>query len=141
MNPIIHHDIFFFRDPWEMPSIAGRHVLAWVVSALHWAFVIFMAWAPFSSNRTALVMHALVTPFLWLHWILNDDTCALTLLEKKIRGLEDDSHSFFYALVSPVYKVRDADVRVACWVASIVLWLITISKVRWADVLDVFGFS
>lgn len=112
---------------------------AGLISALHWAFVLFMAWAPFSSNRTALVLHLVVTPFLWLHWLLNDDTCALTLLEKKIRGLEDDSHSFVYNLVSPVYKVRDADVRTVCWMLSILLWLVTLSRVGWGDVREVMG--
>lgn len=112
-----------------------------LISALHWAFVLFMAWAPFSSNRTALVLHLVVTPFLWLHWLLNDDTCALTLLEKKIRGLESDSHSFVYNLVSPVYKVRDADVRVVCWMLSVLLWLVTLSRVSWNDVRQAMGFA
>lgn len=111
-------------------------VLAALVSLLHAAFVVFMVWAPFSGNRTALVLHLLVTPFLWLHWLLNDDTCVLTLVEKQLRGCEDSS-SFFYALVSPVYRVRDEQVRVGVWVASALLWLATLRHVGWADVLEV----
>jgi len=120
-----------------MPGL-GSQIAAGLVSVLHTAFVLFMIWAPFSSNRTALVLHLTITPFLWIHWILNDDTCALTLLEKKLRGC-DDSSSFFYALVSPVYKVRDADVRSASWLLSVVLWLVTLSKVGWNDVMQVMG--
>lgn len=112
---------------------------AGLVSVLHWAFVLFMVWAPFSSSRTALVLHLILAPFLWLHWLLNDDTCALTLLEKRLRGLQDDSKSFFYALVSPVYKVRDRDVRAMAWLLSVALWFVTLSRVRRADVLDVLG--
>ena len=119
----------------------GSALVAGLISALHWAFVLFMAWAPFSSNRTALVLHLVLTPFLWLHWLLNDDTCALTMLEKKVRGLEDDSKSFFYALVSPVYKVRDQQVRGLAWVLSVALWLVTLSRVRRTDIVDVLGLS
>lgn len=109
------------------------------VSALHCAFVLFMAWAPFSGNRVALVMHLLLTPFLWVHWLCNDDTCALTVLERRLRGVDDDD-SFFYALVSPVYKVRDDMVRWVAWLASVVLWLVTLSRTSVQDVRDVLGF-
>lgn len=109
---------------------------AWLVTALHIGLVIFAVWAPFSGNRTALVAHALLLPFLWVHWLLNDDTCALTILERKLRGVEA-SESFVHALVSPVYKIRDADARAVAWVASVLLWLVSASQVRWADVRDV----
>ncbi len=111
--------------------------LALVVSVLHAAFLMFMVWAPFSGNKLALVVHALVTAFLWVHWLLNDDTCALTLLEKKLRGCADGA-SFMYNLVSPLYKVRDADVRAWSWAASVLLWLTSISHVRWSDVRAAF---
>ena len=82
-------------------------------------------------------------PFLWFHWILNDDTCALTLIEQKLRGLnpsECKKKSFFFNLVSPVYKIQDDAIRQAAWVASIGLWLVTVSKVmkRPAMVKDMF---
>lgn len=113
---------------------------AGLVSALHLCFVVFMAWAPFSGNRAALVMHLVVTPLLWVHWSLNDDSCVLTLLETKLRGV-DSSQSFVHSLVSPVYKVRDADMRAVCWVASLALWAVTLSQVGWTDVLDVLGLD
>lgn len=108
---------------------------SWIITALHLAYVAFVAWAPFSGHRGAMVLHALTTPMLWVHWLLNDDQCALTLLEKAVRGVEDD-RSFFHALVSPVYKVRDADLRVACWAASVALWLVCVSRLTWADVVE-----
>lgn len=115
--------------------------VATLVSVLHMAFVGFMIWAPFSSNRAALVMHLVLTPFLWIHWVLNDDTCVLTALERKLRGLSDDSSSFFYKVVSPIYKISDEHVRLACWLASAALWLVTASKVSWPDVKAVLGFT
>lgn len=110
--------------------------LALVVGLAHAAFLAFMVLAPFSSNRQALVLHALVTPFLWVHWALNDDTCFLTLVEKRLRGVHDNNDSFMHQLVSPIYAIRDADVRAWSWAASIALWLVTLSRVRRRDFVD-----
>lgn len=117
---------------------------AWLAAAirvLHVAFALFMVWAPFSGcsgNTTALVAHALVTPLVWVHWALNDDTCALTVLEKRVRGC-DDASSFMYHLVGPVYRMAtDADVRAWSWAVSVVLWTVSASQVSWADVVEAF---
>lgn len=103
-------------------------LLAALVWVLHVLFVAFMVWAPFSDSESALALHFLGTPFLWLHWLLNDDTCALSLLEKRLRGVSD-RNSFFHNLVSPVYKIRDEHVRVLAWGASVGLWFVSASRV------------
>ena len=108
---------------------------ATIVWLLHAAFVAFMAWAPFSGHRPALLAHLAVTPFLWVHWLLNADTCVLTALERHFRGV-DASGSFFHSLVSPVYKIPDADVRALAWIASVALWIKTARQVGWRDVRD-----
>ena len=118
----------------------GALVLVALVNALHAAFLAFMVLAPFSSDRRVLALHLLTTPFLWLHWWLNDDTCALTLLESTLRGVEP-SRCFVHAVVSPIYKVADEDVRLASWYASVGLWLVTLARVSWADVLPLFGVT
>jgi len=104
-------------------------LLANLVWLLHMAFIAWMVMVPFSDNEPMLVLHLFTVPFLWFHWIMNDDTCSLTLIEMKLRGLETCEKSFFYSLVSPVYKPKDDDVRAVAWVAAIGLWLVTLSKV------------
>ena len=99
------------------------------IRILHILIVLWLIIVPFTNIEPLLVLHLIMMPFLWLHWILNDDTCSLTIMEMKLRGIEQPCESFFYNLVSPVYKIRDEEVRVAAWWASIVLWLITLSKV------------
>lgn len=110
-------------------AVNARAVGAALVSGLHLAFLAFMLLAPFTNNRTLLVAHFWVTPFLWLHWALNDDTCALTALEKLLRGV-DDTGSYVHAVVGPVFKIADADVRLASWYASVALWCVTAYRVR-----------
>lgn len=99
-----------------------------IVRLLHVLFVFWMVVTPFSSNEPMLVLHLFVTPFLWFHWLVNDDACSLTLLETKLRGVEC-SESFFHSVVSPIYKPRDQDVREMAWIASVALWFVTLYKV------------
>ena len=114
-------------------------LLANVCWAIHLLFVAWSVVVPFTNNEPMLVLHLFVMPFLWFHWLLNDDTCALTLMERHLRGVSSDD-SFFHALVSPVYKIQDKDVRSVSWLLSVVLWLITLSKVmqRPAMIKEVF---
>lgn len=113
--------------------------LANVCWILHILFVLWVLAVPFTDNEPMLVLHLMVMPFLWLHWAVNDDTCALTLAERHLRGVSSDD-SFFHNLVSPVYKIKDDDLRVVCWWFSVGLWLVTLSKVlrRPAMIREVF---
>lgn len=94
---------------------------------LHLAFMAFNVIAPFTESRLLLTYHAIFMPFLYMHWITNDDTCALTLLERKLRGVPS-SESFFHKLVSPVYKFQSLNVNVLVWTLSYVLWVITMVR-------------
>ena len=102
--------------------------LADVIKALHIAFIIWVVVTPFTNNELMLVMHLIVVMFLWAHWLTNQDTCALTLMERHLRGVESDE-SFFHNLVSPVYILPDTVLKEGIWGVSVVLWLITLSKV------------
>lgn len=110
-----------------------------IVRILHILFVLWMILIPFSNNEPMLVLHLIVSPFLWLHWLTSQDACSLTLLECYLRGVPSDQ-SFFHSVVSPVYKIQDETIRGIAWVASIGLWLVTLSKVlkRPQMITDVF---
>lgn len=111
---------------------------AWAIRFLHVAFVAFVVLAPFSNDPRALVLHVLMLPLVWVHWVLNDDSCVLTILEQRLRGVTTKT-SFFHALVSPVYSPPDASVRRVCWVGSMVLWIIAASKVQARDMVNVLS--
>lgn len=80
-------------------------IFASIIFILHILFLLFMLIAPFTNNISTLILYAVIVPCLWIHWWTNNDICALTLLEKKIRGVSD-KNSFMYNLVSPVYKAN-----------------------------------
>lgn len=110
--------------------------LCWV---LHLLFVAWVLITPFTHNEPMLVLHLVILPFLWFHWWMNDDTCALTLMERHLRGVPS-TESFFHNLVSPVYKIKDSDLQSMSWLITVVLWLVTLSKVmkRPRMIKDVF---
>ena len=76
--------------------------------ALHILLVLFMMLVPFLSNdKCLLAMHVVLSAGILVYWLLSDDTCALTILECKLRGIEN-TESFIHSIVSPVYKFDDA---------------------------------
>lgn len=113
--------------------------LANVIRVLHILFIIWVVVVPFTNNEPMLVLHLFVVVFIWLHWAVNQDTCALTLMERHLRGVSSDE-SFFHNLVSPIYILPDAAVKNGVRGISVVLWLITLSKVlkRPQMIRDVF---
>ncbi len=101
---------------------------ATVIRILHIAFIAFMVYAPFSGVDEFLVMHAVLVPFLLLHWLTNSDACALTLLEKKLRGIKNDSESFIHNLVAPIYVIDDCTLRDITTVGTLMLWMVTLRQ-------------
>jgi hypothetical protein len=114
---------------------------ATIVQIIHALFVVWFVVTPFTNSEPMLVLHLITAPFLMLHWWLMSDECSLTLLEMKLRGIENCNQSFFWHIVSPIYKPRDADVRSVAWVLTIMLWLVTVFKVwkRPGMIKEVFG--
>jgi len=103
------------------------HAGAVLVRALHAAFIAWMVWAPLYGSRETLKMHAIVCPFLMLHWATNSDGCALTVLESRLRGVSP-TRSFVHSVVAPVYVIDDATVKRTVWLATLGLWSVSLWK-------------
>jgi hypothetical protein len=109
------------------------NIAANIIRLLHILLVLFLIITPFTDNEPLIVLEFIVLPFIFLHWILGDDTCCLTVAESMARGLTleeaKNGESFFHNLVSPVYKISDKDTRQVAWGVGIILWLITLFKI------------
>ena len=57
-----------------------------VIFVCHIAIILFVVLTPFIGNYFFLAIHAIIVPFIMLHWICNNNMCALTLLEQNIQG-------------------------------------------------------
>lgn len=108
-------------------------MIATIVRLVHVLFILWMVYAPFSSDKNMVVLHAFVAPFLMLHWVTMNGDCALTMLEKHIRGLEHDNESFMYKLVAPVYVIDDASMRRLVCATTVVLWSISVYRLTQTD--------
>lgn len=110
--------------------MAGASLACWLVRILHAAFIAFVVLVPFMSRTVGfLVIHAMLVPFLYLHWFLNNDTCALTLLECYLRGCPQD-RSFVYNVVGPIYNVDPRYVNAVTRVLPLILWCVTLYRIR-----------
>lgn len=96
----------------------------------HYIFVLFVILTPFIGNNYFLLLYVIMIPFMMAHWIANDNNCALTLMEKKLRehlyGEEPDPDDcFMYNLIAPIYDFRknNHEFSVLIYGATISLWL------------------
>jgi hypothetical protein len=102
----------------------------WFIAILHLLVLFWALMAPFTKELQ--VSYLLLMPVIMLHWVLLDDTCALTLLENHIRGCET-SESFIHKFVSKIYNVPDGLLGSLMWVYAIVTWLYVVTQVTKED--------
>lgn len=106
-----------------------------IVTILHIIFVLFVIVVPFTSSNYLLFMHSIFIPFLLFHWILNDNTCALTIIERKLRQKISgkdfvDDECITCKLIEPVYDFRKnyETFTIIIYTITISLWLISVCK-------------
>jgi hypothetical protein len=112
-----------------------KEILLNIITILHMIFVLFVIVVPFTSSNYLLFLHALFIPFLLFHWILNDNTCALTIIERKLRqqisGSDKiDDECITCKLIEPVYDFRKnhETFTTIIYTITITLWLISVYK-------------
>lgn len=110
----------------------GSVALAWIVRIVHLCVVAFVALAPMSRNPRVVAAHVALVPVLWVHWLVRDDSCVLTEIEKRLRGVSSDD-SFIQSIVGPVY-LPDESVRLAAWYGSVAAWVVAVSRATRGDV-------
>lgn len=105
-------------------------LVATLVRTIHLVVVLGVVVTPFVTKRPeVLVVHVAFMIGMMVHWVLNADTCALTLLEAAARGVAQEN-TFVFSVVAPIYKVPITmrQQRVAIWLASILLTLKSIQS-------------
>jgi hypothetical protein len=90
---------------------------------------------PFIGNNQLLIYHALIIPFIILHWLLNENTCFLTIMERKIKYemygvLPNKTDCISHKLVAPIYDFADDNksLEIFIYMITISLWMVTIYK-------------
>lgn len=105
-----------------------------LIQVLHIIFILFVMLAPFVNSNYFLTLHAIFIPFMISHWICNDNTCCLTLVERNIKKRLDpnytDNDCFTCQLIEPVYdfKKNYKEYTVMIYTITILLWMVSVSK-------------
>lgn len=111
-----------------------KEILLKIITLLHVMFVIFVLITPFFNSNYFLFIHFIFIPFLILHWICNDNTCVLTVVERKLRKEiykeVDENDCITCKLIEPVYDFRKnhKTFSVIIYGITISLWLISTIK-------------
>jgi hypothetical protein len=77
--------------------------VAEIVHYVHMAVLMAGILVPVCNVESFLKMYSTVIPFLFFHWSINDDTCALTIMEQMIRKETDKHKTFMGQIMNGVY--------------------------------------
>jgi len=113
------------------------NILANIISLLHLLFVLFVTCTPFLvTSSIVLLYYCFILFFVGIHWITNNDTCILTLIEAKLRGKKSTS-TFMGQLISPIYKISAIEIHICA--AFLFLFALYKSKVWDSETREVIG--
>lgn len=92
-----------------------------IIFLIHVLFLLAILIVPFTNSEKNLEFYAIVIPFIFYHWSVNDDTCALTQAEMYVTGKEKDE-TFMGRVVGPIYKMEENDVNKLTKTLFFALW-------------------
>ena len=103
-----------------------------LVVLIHTLFLLFVCFTPFLGNNYFLCLHLMAVPFMMIHWVMNDNNCALTLLEANVRRtlygvMPRKNDCFIHKIIAPIYDFND-DHSVAIYASTISLWFISFCR-------------
>ena len=119
----------FFHRLLYMNIIFVLHLLMLVAAVIVPMFVKDVRW---------LEMYSLFIPFVFFHWITNDDTCCLTQLEVYLTG-QDKSKTFMSRVLDPVYNVSDDTSGKLIKLSAFALWMLV--QVRLGRINTIMGLK
>lgn len=112
------------------------------VQFVHLLGILFMIIIPFQDEVNLLVLHVSASMSILTHWYANDNTCFLSLVEAKLRGIPKD-HSFIHSLVAPIYDMNAKETN--CFIYFLLFCLVSLSiykilkSERWQESLNLYS--
>ena len=114
-----------------------KKLLLKIITLIHIIFILFVVGAPLSNSNYILFLHAIFVPFMMIHWLFNDNTCILTIIEKRLRkdiGGEDmdkiKDDCITCKIIEPVYdfKKNYGTFSKMIYTVTICLWFLSLGK-------------
>jgi len=115
------------------------------IRLIHYLIFFFIILTPFTNNTILLSLHFVIIPFIYIQWLLNNNTCGLTLIEKnlqkKINGKIDEDECFTCKLITPICnfnknptgsilnkELNYNKINIFIYISMFLLWTITVYK-------------
>jgi len=92
-----------------------------IIFWIHFCFLLWILVTPFMNDRRQLEFYGMIIPFIFYHWSVNDDTCAMTQLEMMLTNQEKEK-TFMHRVVSPIYVMEENDVNKITKTVFFTLW-------------------
>ena len=114
-----------------------NNILLNIISFVHILYILFIVIVPFTNSNYLLFLHTIIVPFMIFHWILNDNTCFLTLVEKYIRngfntvkGRTNNDDCFTCRIIEPIYDFEKNNKTMSdlIYIITIFLWVVSFTK-------------
>ena len=112
-----------------------QELLLKIITLAHVLFVIFVIISPFVNSNYLLLLHSVMVPFVILHWIMNDNTCVLTIIERNIKKqlykeTYKDDECFTCRLIEPVYNFIDDNKTFSKMIYFLtgILWIVSFGR-------------
>ena len=117
------------------------------IRLLHICLILFVLVVPFCRPLFApdsplpgllILLEAVILPAILLHWVTNQSTCCLTMLECSLRDVPVHQ-TFMHQLLDPVYRFvsndhLDSDTLKPCmYIIVIVLWFKSLYELHQLD--------
>ena len=93
-----------------------------IIFFIHLVLFIATLVIPFLKNTQLLEMYSILIPFIFYHWSVNDDTCALTQMEMYVTG-NTKEETFFGRIMGPIYMMEDTEASKILKTVLFSLWL------------------
>lgn len=101
-------------------------IIANVIYLIHVTLILSVIAVPFLNSPYFLLLHSVFVPFLIFHWLLNNNTCVLTTLEKKLSH-KPAEECITCKLIDPMFMFvanRKSSSK-SIYIGVILLWLIS----------------
>jgi hypothetical protein len=96
------------------------NVLSLLIKIIHFGVAGYYIITPIvATDKNVLRDYLILSAFLWFHWITNNDTCALTVIESYLCGLEH-SDTFFGQIIKPIYNFHLTSSQIY-WIHSVLI--------------------
>lgn len=107
-----------------------------LINIIHLVIIVFILAAPFSDSNYLMLLHIIVVPFIMLHWLLNNNTCCLTVAERYIREKTvgtnvNPEDCFTYKLIAPIYDFNKDNEAFSAfiYIITISVWLLSVYNI------------